>query len=87
MYHLQQLNQSIYLPQHLPFKYREIQPSKLDTKNILMIGRISPEKQYELGIKSMPIIIKKFPDAILQIIGGFNKYTKSLKKLAQNLNV
>ena len=52
-----------------------------------MIGRISPEKQYELGIKSMPIIIKKFPDAILQIIGGFNKYTKSLKKLAQNLNV
>ena len=44
MYHLQQLNQSIYLPQYLPFDYGEIQPSKLETKNILMIGRISPEK-------------------------------------------
>ena len=87
IYHLQQLNQSIYLPPYLPFDYREIQPSKLDTKNILMVGRISPEKQYELGIKSMSIIIKKFPDAILQIIGGFNEYTESLKKLAKNLKV
>ena len=87
MYHLQQLNQSIYLPQYLPFEYRKIQPSKLETKNILMIGRISYEKQFELGIKAMPIIIKKFPDAILKIIGGFNKYTESLKKLAQKLNV
>ena len=87
MYHLQQLNQSIYLPQHLPFEYREIKPSKLETKNILMIGRISYEKRYELGIKAMQIIIKKFPDATLNIIGGFNKYTKSLKKLAQDLNV
>ena len=87
MYHLQQLNHSIYLPQYLPFEYRKIQPSKLENKNILMIGRISPEKQYELGIKAMKIIIKKFSDAILKIIGGFNKYTESLKKLAQDLNV
>jgi len=87
MYHLQQLNQSIYLPQYLPFDYKKIQPSKLETKNILMIGRISSEKQFELGIKAMSIIIKKFPDAILKIIGGFNKYTESLKKLAKNLNV
>lgn len=87
MYHLQQLNQSIYLPQYLPFEYKEIQPSKLETRNILMIGRISSEKQFELGIKAMPIIIKKFPDAILKIIGGFNKYAESLKKLAQDLNV
>jgi glycosyltransferase involved in cell wall biosynthesis len=87
MYHLQQLNQSIYLPQYLPFEYKEIQPSKLETKNILMIGRISSEKQFELGIKAMQIIIRKFPDAILKIIGGFNKYTESLKKLAQDLNV
>ena len=87
MYHLQQLNQSIYLPQHLTFDFREIQPSKLETKNILMIGRASYEKQFELGIKAMPIIIRKFPDAILKIIGGFNQYTESLKKLAQDLNV
>ena len=87
MYHLQSLNQSIYLPQYLPFDYRNIEPSKLETKNILMIGRISGEKQYELGIKAMPIIIKKFPDAILKIIGGFNSYTRSLKQLTQNLNV
>ena len=87
MYHLQQLNQSIYLPQHLSFEYRKIKPSKLEAKNILMIGRISYEKKFELGIKAMQIIIKKFPDAILQIIGGFNKYTESLKKLAQDLNV
>lgn len=82
MYHLQQLNQSIYLPQYLPFEYNEIHPSKLKSKNILMIGRISSEKQFELGIKAMPIIIKKFPDAILKIIGGFNQYAESLKKLA-----
>jgi len=35
----------------------------------------------------MQIIIKKFPDVILKIIGDFNKYTQSLKKLAQDLNV
>ena len=87
MYHLQQLNQSIYLPQYLPFNYKEIQLSKLETKNILMVGRISSEKQYELGIKAMKIIIKIFPDAILKIIGGFNPYTKTLIKLAQDLNV
>jgi len=52
-----------------------------------MIGRISNEKQFELGIKAMTIIIKKFPDVILKIIGGFNQYTESLKKLAQDLNV
>jgi glycosyltransferase involved in cell wall biosynthesis len=52
-----------------------------------MIGRISYEKQFELGIKAMPIIIKKFPDAILKIIGGFNNYAKKLKILAQDLNV
>ena len=87
MYHLQELNHSIYLPQYLPFEYSKIQPSKLENKNILMIGRISSEKQYELGIKAMQIIIKTFPDAILKIIGGFNQYTESLKKLAQDLNV
>jgi glycosyltransferase involved in cell wall biosynthesis len=52
-----------------------------------MIGRISSEKQYELGIKAMTIIIKIFPDAILKIIGGFNQYTNTLIKLAQDLNV
>ena len=87
MYHLQKLNQSIYLPQHLPFEYKEIQPSKLETKNILMIGRPSREKQYELGIKAMQIIIQKFPDAILKIIGGFNSYIESLRQLAKDLNV
>jgi glycosyltransferase involved in cell wall biosynthesis len=87
LYHLQQLNQLIYLPQYLPFEYKEINPSKIENKIILIIGRISPEKQFELGIKAMPIIIKKFPDAILKIIGGFSEYTESLKKLAQDLNV
>ena len=52
-----------------------------------MIGRISYEKQFDLGIKAMSIIIKKFPDAILKIIGGFNQYTESLKKISQDLNV
>ena len=87
IYHLQDLNQSIYLPQYLPFDYNEIQPSKLETKNILMIGRISSEKYFELRIKAMQTIIKKFSDVILKIIGGFNKCASSLKKLAQDLNV
>ena len=52
-----------------------------------MIGRISSEKHFELGIKAMQIISKKFPDVILKKIGGFNKYTESLKKIAQDLNV
>ena len=86
MYHLQQLNQYIYLPQYLPFDYKKINPSKLESKIILMIGRISSEKQYELGIKAMHIIIKKFPDGILKIIGGLNQYSEKLKKLALDLN-
>jgi hypothetical protein len=47
---------NFYLPQYLPFEYKEINPSKLENKIILIIGRISPEKQFELGIKAMTII-------------------------------
>jgi len=34
----------------------------------------------------MATIIKKFLDDILKIVRGFNPYTKSLIKLAQDLN-
>ena len=70
----------IYLPNLLPFDIRNIKPSYLTNKNILMIGRGDDEcKQFSLGIKSMVGIIKVIPDAKLIIISSLNNIEPLLK--------
>jgi len=55
-------------------------------KNILCVGRLHPEKSIDTLIKAMPIILKKYSDAYLYIV-GFGHLEDKLKKLATNLNL
>lgn len=53
----------------------DIKPSKLGGKNIVMVSRLSQEKQILDGIKIVENVIKKIPDATLTIVGdGDDKY-------------
>jgi glycosyltransferase involved in cell wall biosynthesis len=61
------------------------------TKKIGIIGRIEKEKGHELFIKSIPDIIKYFPDTKFFIIGGTNinqsHYPDYLKQIIKDLNI
>ncbi len=55
--------------------------------NILVYsGGLNPEFGLEIAIKSMPFLIKEFPDLELRIIGD-GKIAEDLKKLAEELKV
>jgi len=53
-----------------------------ETKNILFVGRLHPEKNIEILIKSAPLILKKYPQTHFYIVGpGHQKdWLKSLAK-------
>lgn len=57
-----------------------------DRIKFLFVGRLFPEKSIDTLIKSMPLIVNKFPDTHLMIVGGGYLRPK-LEKLAINLNV
>lgn len=57
-----------------------------ETKNILYVGRLHPEKSIETLIESIPYILEKDKNIHLYIVGpGFQK--DELKKLASKLNL
>ena len=72
------------MPGHLYYEPRDITPAKLENKNIVMIGRPSPEKRYRLAIEALPYIIKEIPDCKLTIVSYADSY---LVNLAKKLNV
>ena len=47
---------------HLYYESRDITPAKLNSKNLIMAGRVSPTKIYYLNIEDLKYIIKKVPD-------------------------
>lgn len=57
-----------------------------DTKNILFVGRLHPEKSIETLIESIPYVLEKNKNIHLYIVGpGFQK--DDLKKLTSKLNI
>jgi glycosyltransferase involved in cell wall biosynthesis len=58
-----------YIPNPLHFLIRDIIPSKLDTNNVIWIGRLSDEKQYLEAVHIFSIALKRVPQAKLFIIG------------------
>lgn len=64
------------------------QPVNLDFKKITYAGRIHPSKGVDILIKAMSIVIKKYPDIKLEIVGAFlegetvKKYLQLTKELA-----
>jgi glycosyltransferase involved in cell wall biosynthesis len=57
-----------------------------DRIKLLFVGRLFPEKSIDTLIKSMPLIVNKFPNTHLMIVGGGYLRPK-LEKLAIDLNV
>jgi glycosyltransferase involved in cell wall biosynthesis len=57
-----------------------------DRIKLLFVGRLFPEKSIDTLIKSMPLVVNKFPNTHLMIVGGGYLRPK-LEKLAIDLNV
>jgi glycosyltransferase involved in cell wall biosynthesis len=57
-----------------------------DRIKLLFVGRLFPEKSIDTLIKSMPLIVNKFPNTHLMIVGGGYLRPK-LEKLAADLKV
>jgi len=74
---------SILIDNPSSFDYDSVEPSDLDSKNIIMIGRsYDPIKRFDLGIKAMKIIIKYVPNCEMNIISKpKKKYVSLIKKL------
>jgi len=67
----------------LPFEY--------NVPVVGLIGRITPYKQQDLFVRSIPHILAEVPEAQFAVIGAAkeneNDYEESVKKLAQNLGI
>jgi len=64
-------------------------PSLEDSSVILYVGRVAPNKNVDMLIKSFNIVKKKIVDAKLVIVGkhSFPEYSKYLRKLVKNYNL
>ena len=62
----------------LPYDYKKDNPNWIFT--IISVGRLEPEKNFELAIRTVKIVSQKYPNIGLVIIGdgSLKKYLKSL---------
>jgi glycosyltransferase involved in cell wall biosynthesis len=75
-------------------KFRRINPAPFlkkfnipkETKRLIFVGRLHPEKKVETLIKAMPLILKKYKKAHAVII-GFGHLDEKLKKLSKVLGI
>ena len=59
-------------------------------KVVGLIGRINPEKAQDIFIRSIPEVLKKFPDTKFVIVGKINNndlYTRQIQELAHELHI
>jgi glycosyltransferase involved in cell wall biosynthesis len=63
-----------------------VQNLKNEEKEIIMVGRLQPQKNPELGIRAFAAISEKYPDYKL-ILYGEGELKDSLKEVAQRLSV
>jgi len=67
-----------------------VQTSKLNNKNLIMIGRLSPEKAFDEGIRVLNEVIKKDKEVLLHIVGDGiekDKLNKLIKEYDLNNNI
>ena len=66
---------------HVPFEQRKLH-------KVVIVARLSPEKQQEHLIKAWPKILEQVPDATLDLWGYANEgYDKRLKELVKSLGI
>jgi glycosyltransferase involved in cell wall biosynthesis len=60
---------AVYIPNPPSFSIEDVVPSRLDTNNVLWIGRLSEEKQCLEAVRIFSIALKDVPHAKLFILG------------------
>lgn len=60
--------------------------SRINKKKLIFVGHLLPHMGVDLIVKAMPEILKKIPDAKLEVIGG-GEEEDSLRKLSDDLGV
>lgn len=59
---------SLFINNFVTYEYEEITPSDLSSQNIIMIGRNSKSKRFNLGIQSMKYIVSEIPNSKMSIL-------------------
>jgi len=59
--------------------------SKIDPQSIVFMGTLGAENGPDLAIESLPLVLKKYPNVLLHIVGGGRE--EDLRKLAHRLRV
>ena len=67
----------------------EIEISNLETRKVLFVGRLSPDKGYEQLLQVWALVNKKHPDWELDVVGQFanEKVKEHIEILSQKLNL
>ena len=80
---------SILMDNPTTFEYNYVTPSELKEKNIIMVGRADDKiKRFDLGIKSMKVILKDIPNCEMNIVSAHNNhYQRLIEKLNLNEHV
>ncbi|CAL6054859.1 Glycosyl_transferases group 1 family protein [Hexamita inflata] len=80
---------ALYMPNPLTFDLDKIQMSRLETKNIILVGRFNRRhKQQRLAVEMMKKVLEEEPNAVLQFIGGgFEDYKEECRQLARELGI
>lgn len=77
---------------HVPiglFEYQIVKPDigRKSNHSLVFVGTLGEENGPDLAIETVNLVIKKFPDTFLHIIGGGENNLKRLKTLAKRLDI
>ena len=81
-----EVDNEIFIPNLYTFEHSETPISSLESKNVLIVGRIDDViKGAEYGIKAFAEAVKQVPDAILNIVSYF--YPPNIANLIEQLGI
>ena len=86
IYKRSEIDNEVFIPNLYTFEHSETPISSLETKNVLIVGRIDDIiKGAEFGIKAFAETLKQVPDAKLNIVSHF--YPDNIKNLVNELGI